>query len=470
MNWEECKKLLKLLHYEEEEMEKERPRIEKALERGRLTDKDIKRGQYNITKDFDLESARWAMGIWFRRFVDLMLAREEHDKVVYHAHPGIPRLNLAMGYAYPDMYSDYPDSILLPVYGKMFDRMTDLLEDAENRGMEQTQAQCAINQLTFSAIASGLVAKPDLVIAGRYQCDQSVKLCELISEVCKVPFLVFDTVRDEPWGYFPEISDRAVKYFAEGYEDCLKEFSEILGVEPLPEDKWKQARKDYVLPWILFNDAHELYINADPRPAKLKNHHPFQLNTLESTAKYFKPLIDSLNLYIRELKDRIKQGYGVLPKGAPKIAMMCGTSEALHDDADMYEEAGLNVVIPLGALWVAPYERGKKRAETQFEKIAWSYLCKGYVRCTYDHTYRFRTAADHAKLDGVIYAAQFSCRALIPAAYMVKKEVEEAGTPVMVLEVDNVDPRTHTTDTLRTRVEAFAELLRARKQEKAMAS
>lgn len=465
MKWEECKKLLALLHYGEEEMNKQRPRIEKALERAKITDEDLKVGQKNIAQDFELESARRVMGMWFKRFVDLMLAGDEHKKVLYHVHPGIPRLNLGMNIAYPEIYSDFPDTILLFVYGTIFNRLTDLLDESEKRGMEQTQAQCAINQVTFAAIVTDLVPKPDLVVAGRYQCDQSVKLCELISEVKKVPFLTFDTVRDEPWGFFPEVADRAVKYFADGYEETLKSCCELLGVPPMPEEAWKKARKDYVLPWILLDDVHELMIKADPRPAKLKNHHPFQFGTLEPAAAYFKEYMDCLNLYVRELRDRIKAGHGVIPKGAPKVGMMCGTSWAMHDDADMYEEAGLNVVIPIGAIWLAPYERGNKKAETQFEKIAWSYLCKGYVRCTYDHTYRFREMASHAKLDGVIFAVMFSCRVLAPAAYMVKKEVEEAGTPAMVLEVDVVDPRTHTADTLRTRVEAFAELLRARKKE-----
>jgi len=67
-------------------------------------------------------------------------------------------------------------------------------------------------------------------------------------------------------------------------------------------------------------------------------------------------------------------------------------------------------------------------------------------------------------LDGVIYAVQFSCRVLAPAGYMIKKEVEEKmGVPTMYLEIDGGDPRTHTTESLRTRVEAFAELLKSRK-------
>ncbi|MDY6881745.1 MAG: 2-hydroxyacyl-CoA dehydratase family protein [Desulfatiglans sp.] len=469
MEWEECRKLLELIHYSEEEMAEQRPRIEKVLDHAKLGVEDIKRGQLNIVKDFDLECTRKVMGMWFRRFVDLVLSREENEKVVYHVHPGIPRLNLAMTYAYPTVYSDFPDTILMFVYGTIFDRLTDLIEAAEKGGLEQTQAQCAINQVIYGAAVSGLMPKPDMVIAGRYQCDQSVKLCELLSQVMKVPFIAFDTVRDEPWGFFPEVADRAVNYFGDEYAESFDASCDLLGLGAMPEEMWKKARKDYVLPWILLNDVHEIYIKANPRPAKLKNHHPFQFGTLETHGKYYREFVDALQLYVKTLRERVKSGFGVLPKDAPKVGMMCGTSWGMHDDADMYEEAGLDVVIPIGALWVAPYERGEKRADTNYKKIAWSYLCKGYVRATYDHAYRFKVMADHAKLDGVIFAVMFSCRVLAPACYMVKKEVEEAGTPAMVLEVDVVDPRTHTADTLRTRVEAFAELLKARKEEKAAA-
>jgi benzoyl-CoA reductase/2-hydroxyglutaryl-CoA dehydratase subunit BcrC/BadD/HgdB len=462
--------MLNLLLYEKKDIEEQRPRIEKALERARITDENIKRAQKNIVQDFELESSRRVMGIWFKRFVDLMLCRDEHKKVIYHVHVGIPRLNLAMNYAYPDVYSDFPDTILMFVYGTLFDRLAELLEFAEAHGMEQTQAACGINQIAYAGIVSDLVPTPDLIVAGRYQCDQSVKLCEVISEVKKVPFVTFDTVRDEPWGFFPEVADRAVEYFADGEEETVKKSCEIVGLDPLPEVTWKKARTDYVLPWLLLNDVHEVFIEADPRPAKLKDHNPFQFGTLEPSGKYYKEYVGALDLYLREIKKRMKEGYGVLPKGAPKVSLMCGTSTAMHNDADMYEEAGLNVVIPMGGMWVAPYERGSKRADTAMKKIAWSYLCKGYVRCTYDHTYRHRVMAEHAKLDGVIYAVIFNCRTLAPAAYMVKKEMEKTGTPTLVLEVDNADPRTHTADTLRTRVEAFAELLRARKQKKSVAA
>ncbi|MDY6880983.1 MAG: 2-hydroxyacyl-CoA dehydratase family protein [Desulfatiglans sp.] len=464
MDWNECKKMLALLHYTDEEMEQQKSRIQRAFDRAKITDVDIQAAQRNIVHDFDMEPARMAMGTWMKRFVDLMLCREEYKKVVYHVHPGIPRLNLAMTQAYPDLYSEFCETVLMYVFG-MLDKIQGVIEAAEEYGLEQTQAQCAINQVTYGALVTDLVPTPDLVVAGRYQCDQSVKLCELISMVKKVPFVTFDTVRDEPWGFFPEVTERAVEYFGGEYGEALEESCRILEIEPLSDETWKKARKDYVLPWILLNDAHDIYIKADPRPARLSNHTPFQFGTLETSGRYYKPFMDSLQAYIKELRQRVKDGYGALPKGAPKIGMMCGTSFSMHNDADMYEEAGLNVVIPIGAVWVAPYERGEKKTEGHLNRIAWSYIQKGYVRVTYDHAYRFKTMAEHAKLDGVIYAAMFSCRVL-QAGYFVKKVVEEAGYPAMVLETDPVDPRTHTADSLRTRVEAFAELLRARKENK----
>ncbi|MDY6881742.1 MAG: 2-hydroxyacyl-CoA dehydratase family protein [Thermodesulfobacteriota bacterium] len=463
MDWGECKKMLMLLQYDEQEAEEQRPRIEKAFDRVGFSDEEIMIAQKNIVHDFDLDPAKKAIGTWFMRFVDIVLCRDEYEKVVYHVHPGIPRLNLAMTQVYPNLFSDFPETIMMNVLG-MFDKLKWVVEQAEEWGLEQTQAHCSINQVTYGAIMSNLIPKPDLIVAGRYQCDQTVKLCELISQMKKVPFIAFDTVRDEPWGFFPEVADRAVNYFGDEYDDALKESCELLGIPPLTDEQWKKARKDYVLPYILLNDIHETYIKAEKRPARLSNHQPFQFGTLETSGRYYEKFLSALQGYLRELRKRVKEGVGVLPKGAPKVGMMCGTSFGMHDDADMYEEAGLDVVVPIAAVWVAPFERGEKRAEGHSRRIAWSYIKKGYVRVTYDHAYRFKALAEHGNLDGIIYAAMFSCRVL-QAGYMVKKVVEEAGYPTMVLETDIVDPRTHTADSLRTRVEAFAELLRARQAE-----
>lgn len=56
----------------------------------------------------------------------------------------------------------------------------------------------------------------------------------------------------------------------------------------------------------------------------------------------------------------------------------------------------------------------------------------------------------------------YSCRPFATDALMVKDALKkELGIPVLVLEADIYDPRFYTREQLRTRLESFAELVKA---------
>ena len=94
--------LLRLCGYEPEEIERERPRIEKAFDKIELTPEDINRGMKRVNHYFDIEltSIRKMMGLWIKSLIDLVLAREERDKIIYCAAPPFPQLANAMKETY----------------------------------------------------------------------------------------------------------------------------------------------------------------------------------------------------------------------------------------------------------------------------------------------------------------------------------------------------------------------------------
>jgi len=68
------------------------------------------------------------------------------------------------------------------------------------------------------------------------------------------------------------------------------------------------------------------------------------------------------------------------------------------------------------------------------------------------------------KVDGLIWNYLYNCRPMALTSHFLKKWVEEsAGVPTLALEVDIYDSRSYSAGNLRTKVEAFAEMLRARK-------
>jgi len=73
---------------------------------------------------------------------------------------------------------------------------------------------------------------------------------------------------------------------------------------------------------------------------------------------------------------------------------------------------------------------------------------------------RCAQAVQDLHADGFI----FNCRPLAQPSHFLKKWIEEnLGIPTLSLEADNYDSRAYSAEALKTKVETFAEILRARK-------
>ena len=58
----------------------------------------------------------------------------------------------------------------------------------------------------------------------------------------------------------------------------------------------------------------------------------------------------------------------------------------------------------------------------------------------------------------------YNCRPVASTSHLLKQFVEkETGIPVLSLEFDGYDSRNYSAESMRTKVETFAEMLRARK-------
>jgi benzoyl-CoA reductase subunit B len=74
------------------------------------------------------------------------------------------------------------------------------------------------------------------------------------------------------------------------------------------------------------------------------------------------------------------------------------------------------------------------------------------------------TLAKDFNVDGVIWNYLFNCRPLSQPSHLLKQFVEKGtNIPVLSLEFDFVDSRFYSAAVLKTRVETFAQMLRARK-------
>jgi benzoyl-CoA reductase/2-hydroxyglutaryl-CoA dehydratase subunit BcrC/BadD/HgdB len=164
----------------------------------------------------------------------------------------------------------------------------------------------------------------------------------------------------------------------------------------------------------------------------------------------------------REVKPLVDEGKGILPKGAPRIyaSMRFAVDPGL---TRMFEEAGLTVGCMM-ADYLLPGSLDGMQSTDPCEVMAEGIYRMGSIvrQATGIMTYMRDTCKDW-DVDGCVLNYPYSCR-ITSGMYMVRDVLQrELGLPTLLLEADAYDNRQYSVGQLRTRVEAFAELLRARK-------
>jgi hypothetical protein len=130
------------------------------------------------------------------------------------------------------------------------------------------------------------------------------------------------------------------------------------------------------------------------------------------------------------------------------------------------EDVGLAVPLTGVLSWVGgPKFKPQKTYATPGETIADYELATGNFHGTDGTIQMFETGAKVMKLDGFIAHYLYNCRPAALVSHSQKKYLEErTGLPVLSLEIDNFDSRSYSADSLRTKVETFAYMLKEKKK------
>ena len=185
--------LYQLCGYSQEEIEEQRPRIEKFLRRIQCDNEEaIKHAEETTKINFDvtLAGTRKFLRLFMKEAIDAALAKEEHDQVIYVNLPNFfvfaqPIIN-AIREQGLNIYSG-PNDFCWQILGPVFDKTNWLIEAGELMGQTAGRAHCSHYQVTAGLSATGVIDKPDLVIAARLFCDQSGESDEMTVTAPRLP-------------------------------------------------------------------------------------------------------------------------------------------------------------------------------------------------------------------------------------------------------------------------------------------
>lgn len=458
--------LLKLCGYEPEEVEKERPRVDRAFQISGIGGDDIKRAEERVRFYFDieLEGIRKVLGVWMKEFVDTVLAREEGKKMVYLTFPPVPALGLAVALASKDVYSQSPEIVLQAVMGAIFGKVEPMLEEAEERGMPPGLGHCPLLQTRFGAILRGIIPVPDVALTSCFYCDQASKLDEYLHERYGLPVIYVDGLMDSQWREYPEITPRRVGYLATEITRAMSELKRMLGMEFTEEILDHTLERNSQL-WHLLRDITNLQKN-DPAPLSNVDIGMVAWMLLSPGRRAVDEGIPAMTTLLEEAKQRVAQGKGKIVKGAPKVFCFF---YPLRDPGVMrlIDDAGLCITVSR-MYTMSAADRVKPQYTTFAERRVESVLRFGFYHSSASQVYKAVEASREWGVDGAIIYYHFACRPMnIPMLMMKKAMEEELGIPVLMLEGDLYDTRSYTVEALRTRVETFAEMLRVRESTKA---
>ena len=460
--------LFKLCGFDYEEIEEERPRIEASFEKLGIVPGDMEAADSWVRQNHDvsLKGVRKLLGAWLKELIDLVLAREEGKKIVYYGFPAILGPGLMLSASSEDIFVSAPDMVLDHTMGQIFNKLAPILEAGEANGLPPGHALCSLWQAKVGGITKGMIPVPDLALASSYYCDMGSKADDLVTALYGVPIAYIDGIMDSRWGEYPEYLPERVHYLGAQINQALEKAEEVLGIKIAP-DAWEKSRK---ISQPFRDNLTRLVevMKADPVPVSIVELELLEALSGSSTGRGLREGIKAMDILIHELQKRVEAGTGVTEKGAPRVMIRLGhTSDPRV--TRIIEEAGLAIPLTfiLGS-WGGVKVKHRGKYETPGEIIADYEMAGGYYYGTEAQIQFYEKAAEFMKLDGFIAQYLYNCRPVATISHIQKKYLEEkAGLPVLSLEIDNFDSRAYSADSLRTKVETFAEMLRARKADSA---
>jgi benzoyl-CoA reductase/2-hydroxyglutaryl-CoA dehydratase subunit BcrC/BadD/HgdB len=464
--------LLKLCGYEPEEIERERPRVERTFEKAELTPEDVIQAEKGISRYYnvEVEGVSQSLGLWLKCFIDVVLAKEEGKKVVYASAPPFYYLMAAIAGVSKDIYVCMPGVAVGSALGTIFGKTKPILEAAEGDLLPPALANCAQLQLELGGILKGVIPIPDLILSMAYACDQTPELDERIGERYGVPIIYVEGPNDQMGGDWPVIHYSKIKYIAEEAKSALAKFEEFTGHE-VTEDHIRRSLR--VCDGIFEGDKRlrDLYASADPLPINFSSFVSIgQLAPTLSTTLMFDDVRKVLDLAYMGIKKRIDRGEGVLPKGAPRIRVFTPWITDPSVSA-MIENAGLAIIGYTGTEITDSDQRESEHYKDIWEQGARIVSTAGPPDCGLGASKALAEVCRQYKkgdeLDGVLLNYWFTCRPNSLCPIKMKELItQESGIPTLVLESNMFDTRDINTEALRTRIEAFAEVLKAAKLSK----
>ncbi len=328
-----------------------------------------------------------------------------------------------------------------------------LIEEAEARGYSPDLCSYATGHLgsVFApekAPMKGL-PRPDMLVASNNICGTVVKWYEALADHLNAPLIILDA----PYHHGPEMEDHAVQYVAAQMEAFVAWAEKQTG-RRLKQKKFMQALELADEAVDLWREIREMCVH---RPSPLNAPDLFTQMAPIVVLRGTKQCVDYYHKLKAEVEERVVQGIGAVPDERYRllwdnIAIWPGLFRFYH----LFSRAGACFVCDTYThAWSTSLQ-----LDDPIEGLARVYTAV-YINLSIQA--RARMMVEMAKrfsVDGAVLHANRSCKPYSLGQHDFRLAVmAEAGVPATILEADMCDTRVYADGAIKTRVEAFLEML-----------
>jgi benzoyl-CoA reductase/2-hydroxyglutaryl-CoA dehydratase subunit BcrC/BadD/HgdB len=319
------------------------------------------------------------------------------------------------------------------------------LEITEKRGYGRES--CTYHRATMGATFEGYLPEPDLLVGCSHLCDGQAKMMESMAEHYGKPSILLDVP------YY--LTDDSIACVAEQLAGIEEAFAQICG------RRAGKGRLEEVISSSNRTRRAMLEVNA------LRKHTPSPMYGRWAFGFIFQALLgmgspEVLSLYerlARELRGKIENG----PQAEQerRILWLLAYPSFTPSFVDyMEEELGLYAVADeMRHVYWDEMGTGDPLRELARKTLQNHGLGEVERRVRV----AVRLAAEY-NVEGAIHYSHFGCRQGCGGVSAFREGLEEAGTPLLVLDGDCIDERNYSDSQVRTRLEGYCEMLRARRQ------
>ena len=309
------------------------------------------------------------------------------------------------------------------------------IDYAQNMGLASTL--CSYHKTFTGAVDSGVVPVPDYAVTTSLSCDGNLNTFRYLEKKKGVPFAFLDV---------PYADDAAsVEYLAEQLRNLARELEERAGL-PFEEEKLKdtlrienETRKELMR---FFELQKEYYY-----PGELISHLYMMMgmHLLIGTQEF----LDLIRFMIKDIQTYPKfQGKRIL-----WIHLLPFYQESLQkyfNQNEEYQIIASDIIIDF---------MEELEVEDPFRALAHK-IIRNLYNGAYSHKAEMMgNLADELAPDAVIHFCHWGCKQASGGSILLKEKMQEKGIPMLILDGDGIDRRNSHDGQIKTRLEAFLELI-----------